>query len=584
MQSGTVESARLRALPPSVTTWTRIEPKPRDATLAKSLQGQVRDPAWMLARQWQVGEFMGEDAGSPIQATLGVENRTLTTYRPGSNPVSTVAIDPALPLEIHVEREPVILGLRAAVQLGLWFERKLRNSGVSSAIVNDFRLVYPISPATDDDVVYDGGDGSGFRQLTLGRVCDGLALFRAATGDPTAPALPSSATTNPTVAAVLASFVAYRKKLYSEPNNDRAWQPQQLAYDFAVGSPISGDALALDATGFGGGHLDWYDFQLGANQGTATNLPLAAISEETYSFLPQHVVFRGMPDPRWWTFESAVTDFGSLDAEPVDLAKLLVMEFALTYGNDWFIVKIPTPVGMLSTVTTLVVSDTFGQRTLIRSSEDTKVNPGELPWSMFKISAATSRSSFILIPPSLGITDEGPTMERVNFIRDDMAAMAWAVEHELHGTLDHAVDAYQAYLARVAKHPVPKPTPQDGDPAIFYTLESAVPDNWIPLVPVQTKVGQLVFRRGLLERWDGTQFVPNPAHASILEPGVPFYLTDRIITRIGTFGSVGFRRSRGTDGTSYLWEARRSQPGAGPGWSGLRFDFLQRFDEGAANP
>jgi hypothetical protein len=150
--------------------------------------------------------------------------------------------------------------------------------------------------------------------------------------------------------------------------------------------------------------------------------------------------------------------------------------------------------------------------------------------------------------------------------------------------IDAPVDAYQAYLARVAKDPVPKPTPQAGDPPIFYTLESVVPDNWIPLVPVQTTSGQLVFRRGILERPEGSTFVGNVAHASVLEPGVPFYLTDRIITRIGALAGVAFRRSRGVDGTTYLWQARRSQPGTGPGWSGLRFDFLQGFDGTAANP
>ena len=36
-----------------------------------------------------------------------------------------------------------------------------------------------------------------------------------------------------------------------------------------------------------------------------------------------------MPDSRWWNFEDGVTDFGQLDAEHVDSAKLLVMEFAL---------------------------------------------------------------------------------------------------------------------------------------------------------------------------------------------------------------------------------------------------------------
>ena len=383
--------------------------------------------------------------------------------------------------------------------------------------------------------------------LATGRVVDGLTLFLAASGASGVPPLPAIATSDATVAAVLADFVAYRMRLYSEPHNDRAWQPTQLAYDFAVGSPLPNDDLTLEANGFGGGHLDWYDFRIGTNDGEPAGLPAAKTSESTYAFLPQHVNFRGMPDPRWWTSESSQTDFGSLDTEPVDLAKLLVMEFALTFGNDWFIIPLPTDVGSLSTVTTLVVTDTFGERTLIRSAEQTQVNPGESPWSMFKLSGDGLRSSFVLIPPSLGVTDEGTALETVKFLRDDMAAMAWAVEHELHGTLDAPIDAYQSYLARIAKDPIPKPQPAPGDPPIFYTLESTVPDNWIPLVPVQTKSGELYFRRGVLERSTGSGFVANPAHASLLEPNVPFFLTDRIITRVGTLASTSFRRSRGTD-------------------------------------
>jgi hypothetical protein len=42
------------------------------------------------------------------------------------------------------------------------------------------------------------------------------------------------------------------------------------------------------------------------------------------------------------------------------------MEFALVYGNDWFSVPIPVPLGDLSRVMTLVVTDTSGVRTVIR--------------------------------------------------------------------------------------------------------------------------------------------------------------------------------------------------------------------------
>ena len=174
-----------------------------------------------------------------------------------------------------------------------------------------------------------------------------------------------------------------------------------------------------------------------------------------------------MPDSRWWNFEDAVTDFGQLDVEHVDLAKLLVMEFALVYGNEWFWVPIPiqvgisgsdaTPRGTLSRITDFVVTDTFGVRTLIRPSEQTQVNANESPWSMFKVSGQNTRSDFILMAPTLGIVDEAAALEEVLFLRDDMAAMAWAIEHRLPSELDSATDAYALYQQRLKANPPPPP-------------------------------------------------------------------------------------------------------------------------------
>jgi hypothetical protein len=48
----------------SVTVWNRLEPSPRENSLTEGTAARVRDPLWMLTRQWQLGEFTGEDAGS----------------------------------------------------------------------------------------------------------------------------------------------------------------------------------------------------------------------------------------------------------------------------------------------------------------------------------------------------------------------------------------------------------------------------------------------------------------------------------------------------------------------------------------
>ena len=49
-----------------MTTWNRLEGRPRTIELERALRAEVRDALWMLTKQWQMGEFRGSDAGSPI--------------------------------------------------------------------------------------------------------------------------------------------------------------------------------------------------------------------------------------------------------------------------------------------------------------------------------------------------------------------------------------------------------------------------------------------------------------------------------------------------------------------------------------
>jgi hypothetical protein len=564
---------------PSITSWTRLEPWPRDPTLQRSLQAQVRDAAWMLSRQWQMGEFLGDDAGSPVQATLAGELRTVTTYRPGPDPGATVPLDPTLPLEVHVERESVALKLRGAVQLGYYFESLVRKAGVAGAstVIAAFRAAFPIAPVAPDPT-YAPIDAVRFRSLTSGRALDGEALYASAVavaaGNVPPIPLPPEAS-NAGMAAVMADLVAYRASLFNEPDHDPAWQPSAIDYDFALGSPAPGNDLRLDAPHFPGGHLDWYSFTLDSGARVAAGNP-AQVTPFSFNFFPNHVVFRGMHDPRWWMFEDSVTDFGQLDAQHVDLAKLLVMEFAFAYGNDWFSVPIPTPIGNLSRVTTLVVTDNFGLRTLIRPAEQTRVNAGETPWSMYKLSGPGTRSDFIMMAPTLGLVDDADGLEEVSFVRDDVAAMAWAVEHRLQSELDAPSDAQEAYLKRLRENGPPAPPPvTPGGPKIYYTTEIPVPDNWIPMVPVRTAQGALYLRRGTMDVPTAGGLLKVVPRALILQPGRPYFLADHVISRSGVKATRYFRRTRARDGTTYLWMARKSGPSGGPAWSGLRFDVVR---------
>ncbi|MDQ2959174.1 MAG: hypothetical protein M3Y42_19725 [Actinomycetota bacterium] len=566
------------AILPSVTTWTRLEPQPRDATLERSLQAQVRDPLWFLGRQWQIGEFAGDDAGSPVQATLGVSARRLTGYRAGPPGSAVTSLDDATALEIQVERTAVHFKVRGSVQLGLLFEDLVDDAALPLGTADAFRAAFPLA-ADDPTPNLAGTAGLQLRSLAAGRAIDGEALYRSIQADRAGqvadPPLPPSAT-DPAISAVLDAFAALRSGAFSE-DAGAAWQPSELSYAFGVeAASTTGDSLVLEADSFPGGHLDWYSFTDG---GTKTlSAPLDPIFTTT-NMLPGHVTFHGMPSDRWWGFEDAKTDFGQLDAQHVDLAKLMVMEFALVYGSDWFYIPVPSPVGSVQNVTTLVVTDTFGERTMVRPAEQYPVQDSPHPWSMFKISdAAGAVGDYLVLAPTLGQTDDADPIEDVLITRDPTAALAWAVEQKVHGAADLAVDGYEGYLARLRQQgQVPPPDPAPDLPSIGYTLEHPPPDNWIPLVPVLPAIGRAsVFRRGTMD-------IPGPADtvlqlaavAELLEPGQPYYLTDRVVTPIGVSAQRRLRRTRLPDGSYVTWLANRSGPGRGLGSSGLKFDYLR---------
>ena len=93
-----------RAFTPLVRGWNRLEGRPRSADFARSLRAEVRDPLWFLTRQWQYGEFEGEDAGSPIDARVAYRTSMLDTYAAAE---ATSPYDAGMPLEVRVEREAV---------------------------------------------------------------------------------------------------------------------------------------------------------------------------------------------------------------------------------------------------------------------------------------------------------------------------------------------------------------------------------------------------------------------------------------------------------------------------------------------
>src|SRR5260370_5760035 len=162
-----------------------------------------------------------------------------------------------------------------------------------------------------------------------------------------------------------------------------------MGYQFAVASSSQTGQVVLTAPEFRGGRLDWYSFSLGGDPLVEDTLAPVQVNQATV--LPNHVTFKGMPNPRWWNFEDGQTDYGGLETGPTDLTKMLLTEFAVVYGNDWFEVPIRLQVGTINRVRQLLITDTFGERTLSKPA-NAPASGGKPAWSMFAIAGGAKRS------------------------------------------------------------------------------------------------------------------------------------------------------------------------------------------------
>ena len=85
---------------PTITRYTRLESRPRTDNFTRALRAEVRDALWMLCKQWQMGEFAGDDAGSPVGAKIHVTGQRIAKYEPLGQP--TQDFDLGTPLDFEI--------------------------------------------------------------------------------------------------------------------------------------------------------------------------------------------------------------------------------------------------------------------------------------------------------------------------------------------------------------------------------------------------------------------------------------------------------------------------------------------------
>lgn len=87
---------------------TRLEPVNKTHSIVDGLQARVKDPLFMLGRQWQVGEFRARNGGTPVRVDLEIKTRPLNNIVwPGkqNEKVVSESLDLKVPLEMKVEEE-----------------------------------------------------------------------------------------------------------------------------------------------------------------------------------------------------------------------------------------------------------------------------------------------------------------------------------------------------------------------------------------------------------------------------------------------------------------------------------------------
>jgi hypothetical protein len=288
-----------------------------------------------------------------------------------------------------------------------------------------------------------------------------------------------------------------------------------------------------------------------------------------------------MPAARFWEFEDAQVDFGSVDAGPTDLARMLLVGFALDYGNDWFVIPVELEVGSLCRTRSLIITDTFGAQTLIKSNSES--GDRNSLWRMFQISHTRRiglpkpEPNLFFLPPSIisGISDQ--PVEEVLFLRDEMANIAWAVERVVESSAEGRVNRFEAYLEQKRRSDLEGLQPSTAQHTLRYLLATETPDYWIPLLPVKTNEG-LRLQRGSILKLDGPS---EPVHAlgRILEPGNVLSLYEEEVPREGVRVTRSYQFARWIDGSSHFWVGRRKGVGRGEGSSGLKFDSLEETEK-----
>jgi hypothetical protein len=573
----------------------RFEPLLRSDGVEEGLAARLADPLWMLARQWQFGEFRGDDAGTPVTMNFAATAHHPTWWRPEPDATQPAAHPYASwnvtagPLETRIEAEPDdgTAAHRRRLDGGVRARRALLAAGLPGPAARLLTLAPFTAAAT-------GGATNALDAACLAAVPDPLTLTGLISpwADPSAP--PSAAAlaafaVDPADTQVFADTLRGWLRWWltrapagpgpdpNAPLNPPAWDPHRLEHRGSLAF-ASAPKVRLQIDRHPGGPLDWYsaDIRIAApaDLASAPTPPpgLNAAVPITASGVPQRATFAGMPATRFWEFEDARVDYSSIDASGADLARLLLIEYTTVYDHDWYTVPLKVPVGALVQADgPVTVTDSFGETFPL---EPFAAKPGAHT-RIYTLNAPDPGSSpdwntrWFWFAPRLPAVLDGEPLESADLHRDEVACLAWAVQTTV-------ADPFGRASVRRGQPGASQP-PLPAGAALRYTVESAVTDNWYPLVP--TPISGTALTEPCVLVLEPRPQDP-PGHllgATDNSPGATaphWWIHEQELSRAGVTLARRLSGARWHDGRLYRWTNRSGWLGGGEATSGLTWDYL----------
>ena len=596
-----------------------LETRTRQGDITDALRFRIYDPLWMLSRQWQMGEFRGNDAGTAMAVQCKVRQSKFSNYSDNQKD------EPLEPVVESIDREitPLVRVESAMYFLDILSDEvtdKAKYDKIVTWINGDSRFVLKC----DNLEAFTGASiqESNVTAFTASRntrllkflksfrdkIFDGFELFCY---------LNTVSDTAPVPSEVADVYCHWFEKRYYSLKHSNNWNTRSLGYYFKADAP----ARSFEADNYGGGRVSWYSFDALGKSDTQ-----GKFGEERYvTSLPSLASYASAPNKRLWQFEDRKVFMGNSTGMQAK-GNVAVMQYATMYGNDWMLCPVDTQVGRYIEVSDVTVRDSFGisRKIARRAGENDKgAETFGQKWQMFtnapenRSDSSSKSSNGFLFPPTLTRTIEGEPIEEVSLLRDEMANMVWGVEERIDDGCGSSLDATMlaadvgqyvedSYEAEVEKARLSVDITPDGRALMTsdkkaeykYTLMTSVPFNWIPFVPQHIKdksekdeysvfLGgrEIALRRGKMPCYYSGEYRPVRPLSSILRPEYvkkkdgtkgekPLFIDEEQVQGVGTKIVKNCQRARWIGGETYTWMGYSKEIKNTQGVSGLEFDNL----------